>query len=399
MEVQEDKIVLFCDDSTFRNVPREKDDVPMVGEYVSYRVKNKRFHFTKSNIVLPALSLTVLLIFLLGNFFLSQPSQQQAYVLAIDINPSIEISLDENFHVIDVRGLNEDARDIIEQLKIKENNIERVISNLIKILKKENYLSENESSIISSTLIEFNTSVGQSDTRIETVENVFQLSIAKEKIAAKLDLNKENKQFYEEATESQLSVNVYRIYQKISEKDKKVDMDEFKDKSIAEIRKMTKQNESSNKDSKDTNENPPPTQKIIDKSSEKESENPESGIEKNLENKSKNAPSNSQKQNKQITPKSGKNSTNRKPVDEKQENVPKNESAEDTSSKPESNRKQENEKPQSTKNINGKSDEKNRNKENESENGQKNNGKPKQEEPDKGKLEDKKQENQKNRSN
>ncbi len=258
MEVQEYQIVLMCDDGTFRNVPRDKHDIPVIGEYVTYRVKKSPLLQWNRKQVLPLVALAAILLVAIMNLSLFQP-QQQVYLFAVDINPSMEISLDEDLHVIDINGLNDDANRVIKDLDVKGKPIDKVINDMVVRLKDEQYLSADTPAIITATWIGLQDHSISNELR--SVEKIFSHSLGENHVEAEMEVYVENEQYYKEAKEVNLSVNSYRLYQEMINDEVVVDINEVQNKSIKEIRQMAeKEAEKANKIRNDHHDNPSSSQ-------------------------------------------------------------------------------------------------------------------------------------------
>lgn len=67
-----------------------------------------------------------------------------AYILAIDVNPSIQMKIDRDYHVQKITGLNEDGKNIINKLSsAKNSSIEETVEIITTQLVTEGYLKEN----------------------------------------------------------------------------------------------------------------------------------------------------------------------------------------------------------------------------------------------------------------
>ncbi|MGP4040715.1 anti-sigma-I factor RsgI family protein [Gracilibacillus sp. D59] len=237
MEVQQHQIVLMCDDGTFRNVPREKHDMPVIGEYVTYRIKKAPLLQWNRKMVLPVVSLAAILLFIVMNGSFFQPNQQ-AYLLAIDINPSIEISLDEDFNVLDIVALNDDANRVIQDLDMEGQKIDKAINEIVVQLKEKQYLSKDTSAIVTTTLIDLQEKDKTESKKLLLVEEIFHHSFAQNQVGGEIEVYAENEQYYQEAKNVSLSVNSYRLYQQMTENKAEVDIEEVKNKTIKELRQM-----------------------------------------------------------------------------------------------------------------------------------------------------------------
>lgn len=79
--------------------------------------------------------------------------QEEAYLFAVDINPSIEIYTDEQFHMIDLHYLNEDGKTVIDALNRKKVHIDDVMDEVINIAVEKKYLTKNKAGLVALTIV------------------------------------------------------------------------------------------------------------------------------------------------------------------------------------------------------------------------------------------------------
>ncbi|MFD2655551.1 anti-sigma factor domain-containing protein [Gracilibacillus thailandensis] len=273
MEVQENQVVLMCDDGTFRNVPHDQHDIPAIGEYVTYRVKKSPLLLGNRKQVLPLVALAAILLFAIMNVSLFQP-QQPAYLLAVDINPSMELSLDEDLDVIEITGLNEDANRVIKDLDVKGQDIDKVINEIVVRLKNDKYLSADTPAIITATWIELQDHSISKDLR--SVEEIFNHSLGENHVEAEMEVYVENEDYYKKAKEVDLSVNSYRMYQEMSNDEVEVDIKDVQNKSVKELRQIAEkeaEKASERKKSERDKSSPSPDKEEAAKNTKVETEN------------------------------------------------------------------------------------------------------------------------------
>ena len=69
-------------------------------------------------------------------------------IVTIDVNPSIELSLNKDNIVVSIKSLNEDGKKIIDEKSYKNIKIEDAISNIVDSLEKNNYLKAEKNLIL-----------------------------------------------------------------------------------------------------------------------------------------------------------------------------------------------------------------------------------------------------------
>ncbi len=97
-----------------------------------------------------------------GYFAQSGGNSSQSKVVAtimLDVNPSLEIKVDENEKVLDVLPLNEDAKTVIGTMDFEGSNIDVTIHALIGSMVTKGYLTEFKNSVLVSVESENDTTV------------------------------------------------------------------------------------------------------------------------------------------------------------------------------------------------------------------------------------------------
>ncbi len=101
------------------------------------KAKNKKrwaISIITGTIILMALMIT----------FLKWPS----YVFTLDINPSLEITTNRMGQIVDVKGLNDDGRDFLDDYEVKNRNLEDAINDLIDRMILTGYISGGEDNVV-----------------------------------------------------------------------------------------------------------------------------------------------------------------------------------------------------------------------------------------------------------
>ncbi len=140
-------------DGTFVTLRVPAGKRPLVGnEYqASYFLQRKRSLF-----VLPSISFTIaaLVAFLFFSGLMPYTSKPAAAAyVSFDINPSLEVGVDEDMHVVEIDAFNDEAKQIIKKYKFSTDDstpFEVFADQLIKAYEKEGYMDDNQSMLITS---------------------------------------------------------------------------------------------------------------------------------------------------------------------------------------------------------------------------------------------------------
>lgn len=115
---------------------------------ISERKKAGRSHSISGYQILRRIAVIAILIGLGAGIFGVQKGES-TFVLAMDVNPSIQLELKSDYYVKKIVGLNEDGEDIIKKLQWQQNSsIEQTMEMLTEKLVSEGYLKENDGILI-----------------------------------------------------------------------------------------------------------------------------------------------------------------------------------------------------------------------------------------------------------
>ncbi|ANC78360.1 hypothetical protein ABE65_016760 [Fictibacillus phosphorivorans] len=153
IEVQNKKATLLMKDGTFVTVRVPAGKRPLVGnEYQASYFSNKK----RSLFVLPSISFTVAaliaFLFLSGIMPNGSHSAAAAYV-SFDINPSLEVGVDDEMRVVEMDAFNDEARQIVKKYNFSTDDrlpFEVFADQLIKAYQTEGYMEENQSMLITT---------------------------------------------------------------------------------------------------------------------------------------------------------------------------------------------------------------------------------------------------------
>ncbi|MGG0248375.1 anti-sigma factor domain-containing protein [Peribacillus frigoritolerans] len=153
-------VTLLTPEGEFLKTKRQEREYE-VGEEITFSPAKQKFTLAFSNIhssfkktaVLSIASTFLILFSILPSYFSGPVS---AY-MTIDVNPSIELELDDDLEVLNLTGLNEDGKLVIGQLKDwKGKDIKAVTNRIVETTKQLGYLKGNKQIVVSTTLMEKN---------------------------------------------------------------------------------------------------------------------------------------------------------------------------------------------------------------------------------------------------
>ena len=153
----------------------------------------------------------------------------------LDVNPSIQIDVNNYNRVIKCLPLNDDAEIILENLNLKGVVIETAINSIVSSLYINGYLSSDSNSILvsidnavdSTTLSEITNQISEIFTRNEDIDCAI--------IAQTVEKNEE---LFKEAQENQISIGKMSLINKIIEVSQTYEMDDVKELSALSIKEL-----------------------------------------------------------------------------------------------------------------------------------------------------------------
>jgi hypothetical protein len=159
MDINDGELIVLRADGIFDRIPR-RDRACQVGEEIVYVLPRRRMNTiygTMSGVAAAAVLCLILFYGLLGAGGKAE-SQVVAYV-SMDINPSVEMAIDENEHVLDLKGLNSDGQALIASIAYKGKPLSDITEEILNLAEKGALSKGDGDIIIASTVVNTKSSV------------------------------------------------------------------------------------------------------------------------------------------------------------------------------------------------------------------------------------------------
>lgn len=153
MEISDSSIIVMSPEGRFEKLPRGTRNCE-VGEEILFAPATKRFRVPQIGILSGLAAAIVLCFVLVSTLTGSVPGGQVVAYVTIDINPSIEIGIDNEEVVQDLQGLNSDGDELISTLVYKGKSLEAVTSDILDKAEQGALAKGEGDIIISSTVVE-----------------------------------------------------------------------------------------------------------------------------------------------------------------------------------------------------------------------------------------------------
>jgi hypothetical protein len=184
-------------------------------------IYNRSFFARHYNLIAGVAAVLIIMVSIIVYINSSFNTQNKIYAfIDIDINPSLEITIDKDRHIQDIYPLNKDAEILLSELNLKEIPMETGLSKIIDKSKQLGFLNAEDKDIVlisaalngnkedSGTLImDICSSVNQlKDKNIET--QVIDVPLEKRELALENNISMGRYVLYEKARESGLNVSI-----------------------------------------------------------------------------------------------------------------------------------------------------------------------------------------------
>lgn len=219
--------IVLTPDGIYEKIPLPSPGV-QIGEEVAYH------RALLPSGVKPMLMVASLLIVLMSSVLLYQASVPVAVAyVSLDINPSMEISVDKNSLVIDVNCLNQEAVKLVKQENFKGKNLYDTLSRLIDKAVEQNYIKPGEDNLIISTVSAAGTNTAPVDQ--QAICQSLERSAASRNCSVQVKMFTTSDKIHKAASNKGISSGKYLIYEQLTKTGTQVSIDDVKKNSIKQL--------------------------------------------------------------------------------------------------------------------------------------------------------------------
>lgn len=225
-------VVIHPEDGTFANIPRPKNQVPQIGEKFAYHPKSS-FLFWKSKWMKMALAACLFILSLFAwSVFQVKDASAADYIVAIDINPSLELYFDRQLHVIKIVAMNKDGENIISGMDYTNKNLSETMNSILDRCVEQHYLKPDQKGNITTTIIPLT-----SDNKLDQtlVSAAIHNALSESHIEAQVHISIDKKSTLDKAHQLHLSVNKYKLLEQLQQNGITVPIESVRQHSIKEL--------------------------------------------------------------------------------------------------------------------------------------------------------------------
>lgn len=158
----------------------------------------------------------------LGAFFLAQPKVES--IVSIDVNPSIELTIDQSDRVIKSKASNDDAAAILKKMRLKDKDLQEATDTIITEMVETGYLQRGstDNAILVSVASRDKDKTEQLQEKVSTsIETVLKENNASAKILRQADTLSDDLQEF--ARKNKVSVGKADLVRKLTQSDASLD--------------------------------------------------------------------------------------------------------------------------------------------------------------------------------
>jgi hypothetical protein len=192
--------------------------------------------FMKKKIAL-ALSAAVVLSLAGGGY--AYAKTPVAYV-SVDINPSVELGVNAFDTVVSVEAYNEDGKNVLEGTDLLNTKIDQAVSTVISNAIEDGYIKEDGSSVIGITTSTDKTT-GAAVELDESLKNVVDETLTNNDVQAEVQTENVALARRDEARKLGITPGKLNLIQKLQALDPAITVEEYKNSSVKDIQKKTKE--------------------------------------------------------------------------------------------------------------------------------------------------------------
>jgi hypothetical protein len=212
MEINPRSCIIMTREGEFHKVPRPAHKV-MVGEEIKTQLPlSSRSKWIR----LSSIAAAAMFIMLVGWYFYRTAMPVAVAHVSLDINPSIELSVDQNSCVIDGIGYNEEGKLLLVSVPVIGKNVYTAIADLIAVAIQQHYLDPNKENVVFTTIVQAEPAVAVNAVPVVEEDLVFQAiisSVETVNIPVEVLITKAEPKLQQQAKQTGVSTGRFLLYQ------------------------------------------------------------------------------------------------------------------------------------------------------------------------------------------
>ncbi|WP_236895159.1 hypothetical protein [Clostridium beijerinckii] len=233
-------IKLSLDDITIKRI--EKLVSQKTGYYKSNNTFKEKMNYILGGIYMKrkiALVLSVVALSSLGGGVYAHAKTTPVAYVSVDINPSIELSVNTFDQVISAEAYNEDGKKVLEDTNLVNSDVDDAVKNIITNAVSDGYIKEDGTSAVEITTATDKDNVA---TKLdESLKQIADKSLEENNIEATVETQNVALARRDEARTLGITPGKLNLIQKLQELDPTISVEDYKSSSVKDIQKKTKE--------------------------------------------------------------------------------------------------------------------------------------------------------------
>ena len=186
-----------------------------------------------------ALVLSVVALSSLGGGVYAHAKTTPVAYVSVDINPSIELSVNTFDQVISAESYNEDGKKVLEDTNLVNSDVDDAVKNIITNAVSDGYIKEDGTSAVEITTATDKDNVA---TKLdESLKQIADKSLEENNIEATVETQNVALSRRDEARKLGITPGKLNLIQKLQELDPTINVEDYKSSSVKDIQKKTKE--------------------------------------------------------------------------------------------------------------------------------------------------------------
>jgi hypothetical protein len=227
VKVKDSYCIVLTKDGTYHKVPKSR----VTNARAGYEIEFSAFNWT--TFIRPALLVASILALFMGiSLYKTTLPSATAYV-SLDINPSIELGIDDNMKVVEVRALNPDAKKVLAGLNVKGFDLYTGIAAILSNAEKKGYLKPDKKNYVLSTITPVKTQ--EKPINYDKFTNNLKNVVEKKNLDVEILVLNSDLKTHDEAKGKGMSTGKLMVYKDAVDSGDKVSLEEVKQNGLAKL--------------------------------------------------------------------------------------------------------------------------------------------------------------------
>ncbi|WP_418790799.1 anti-sigma factor domain-containing protein [Phosphitispora sp. TUW77] len=232
VKVKSPYYIILTNNGTYHKVPISGNPSVNVGTMAEFSTAVKPFPSCRF-LIQAALAASLLIVFMGFGIYNMFPGAEPAAYVSLDINPSIELEIDNDLKVTDISLLNSDAAKLMAGMSLKGSNLSTAVQLIMSRALQNGYLKHGEKNLVLSTITLNKNPEGNLD--FENLARCLENPIVNEAIDMELVIAAADKTLRDEADKQGLSTGKMLVYKDALQSGKKLTLLQVKQNSVIQL--------------------------------------------------------------------------------------------------------------------------------------------------------------------